>query len=207
MAKIRVVLSEMSSMLSDALSRLIGTQPDMRVVATACKNGDLLKEGRTESADVLIVQGAAAPEPIASVIAVALLGLLLIDRDGQAGALTRIAADTRPVSDLSGERLLQGSIGGGGARALMSYPSRQMALPNPRRDWRQRDELVGCFRWRVGRNLLPATNRRSCGFRASGHGREPSSRPTWLPVNPRRLRTHYLIPMSCRWRSLAEFFI
>lgn len=107
MAKIRVVLGEMSAMLSDALSRLIGTQPDMRVVATACKNGDLVKVGRTESADVLILQGAAAPEPIASVIAVAPMGLLLINPDGQAGALTRIAAASRTISDLSGERLLQ----------------------------------------------------------------------------------------------------
>jgi DNA-binding NarL/FixJ family response regulator len=106
-AKIRVVLGEMSAMLSDALSRLIGTQPDLRVVTNVCKNGDLVKVVRTEHADVLIEQGAAAPEPIASVIAVAPLGLLVIDRDGQAGALTRIAADSRTVSDLSGERLLQ----------------------------------------------------------------------------------------------------
>jgi hypothetical protein len=114
-AKIRVVLGHMSPMLGDALGGLIGAQTDMCVVGNAGTSGDVIEVVRSKRADVLIVQGPAVPEPIASVVAAAPLGLLVIDDDGQTGALTRISANSEPVTELSGERLLQAvrsAIGG-----------------------------------------------------------------------------------------------
>ena len=107
MAKIRVVLGQMSVMLADALAGLISVQPDMHVVANPGGGSDVMEFVRTNHADVLIVQGASAPEPFASVIAVEPLRLLVINPDGQAGALTHISAVTQRLNDLSSERLLR----------------------------------------------------------------------------------------------------
>jgi chemotaxis response regulator CheB len=104
--EIKVVLGDMSEILVDSLSDLIDAQDDMRVVARARAPDKALEVVRLNHADVLIVQGAEAPEPLASVIEVEPLGLLVIDRDGHAGALTRMSAASCRLDRLSSEELL-----------------------------------------------------------------------------------------------------
>ncbi len=105
MRKIRVILGGMSAILADSLNNLIGAQGDMEVVASIGDAKDALCEVRRAHGEVLIVQGAEAPEPFSSVIATQPLRLLVIDGEGN-GRLTRLSADSRTLNDISSERLL-----------------------------------------------------------------------------------------------------